>query len=76
MSAIEWHGEKAYARCDRCRKLVQVNKKVFGSTHLCKSDCELAGRHLGLQTRRVGPFWNRKTEPYCSVCRLAGERRK
>jgi len=68
VSAVEWHGDKAFNTCADCGKLVQINKSIFGSLHLCISDCEKAGRHLDIQTRRRGPFWARRTETYCARC--------
>lgn len=65
---VEWHDGKAYARCPDCGKLVQVNKTLFGSLHLCISECQKARRHLDVQTRQRGPFWNRRTETYCAEC--------
>lgn len=67
MSDLEWHGEKAYATCPVCHKLVHVNKPL-GTLHFCLSACERAGRHLGIMTRRVGPFWSRRTETFCEKC--------
>lgn len=28
-------GKKAYAVCPRCRKIVRINKPLFGDLHLC-----------------------------------------
>ena len=65
--AVEWHGDKAYARCADCGKVVQVNKRL-GSLHVCVTPCEKAGRHLDVRERQRGPFWNRRTELYCARC--------
>ena len=32
-----WHGDKLYGTCDDCYKLVQLNKRGFGSMHVCLS---------------------------------------
>ena len=31
-------GNKIYARCQECGKLVQVNKTLFGALHICDSE--------------------------------------
>jgi len=31
---------KIYAQCEDCRKLVRLNKPLFGSMHVCLSDEE------------------------------------
>jgi len=33
-------GNKIYERCPVCGKLVQINKFIFGSIHICLSDEE------------------------------------
>lgn len=35
MSVPEWHGNKCYGTCSYCGKLVQINKGMFGSLHVC-----------------------------------------
>lgn len=65
---IQWHGEKAYATCTACGRLVQLNKTLFGDLHICATACEQVGRHLDVQTRRCGPFWARRTETFCAKC--------
>ena len=37
-----WHGEKLYGTCYECYKLVQLNKRGFGSMHVCLSAYERA----------------------------------
>lgn len=37
-----WHGDKLYGTCDECYKLVQLNKRGFGSMHVCLSQYEKA----------------------------------
>lgn len=32
---IMWRGDKGYAVCPACSSLVQVNKRFFGSAHIC-----------------------------------------
>lgn len=65
---VEWHGDHPWARCQRCTKLVRLDKALIGSLHACVTDCQLAGRHLAEATRRRGPFWRRRTERYCERC--------
>jgi hypothetical protein len=43
-SEIEWHGDKAYAVCQECGKLVRINKSIFGSVHFCVDPGEEDGR--------------------------------
>lgn len=31
-------GGKTYARCADCRKIVRIDKPLFGSLHLCTED--------------------------------------
>lgn len=35
ISVPEWHGDKCYGTCSDCGKLVQLNKRMFGSMHVC-----------------------------------------
>lgn len=69
--AIEWHGDKAYGTCADCGKLVQVNKPVVGSLHVCTTACDRAGRHLDIESVRCG-FMKRKTKKRCKVCGAEG----
>jgi hypothetical protein len=32
---IMWRGNKGYAVCPLCQSLVQINKRFFGSSHIC-----------------------------------------
>lgn len=59
-------GNKVYSRCHDCDTLVQVNKPVLGSLHMCRSWCELYG-HTPVKKRR-GPFWRRRTQLRCTRC--------
>lgn len=63
---IATRGDKIYGRCPSCGKLVQANKPVFRGLHVCLTDCEKAGRHLDLCTRRRGLF--RRRVSYCKAC--------
>lgn len=56
-----------WLRCDRCGKPVRL-KAWLGTWHLCATDCEVAGRHLGVVERRRGPLWRRRTEYDCERC--------
>lgn len=37
LGEIKWVDSKAYAICEACLKMVQLNKRLLGSTHVCLS---------------------------------------
>ncbi len=67
-NTIEWHDGKPYGICQDCRKPVRVNKPLFGSLHVCLTECEKAERHFDVETVTVGPFWKRKNVRQCRSC--------
>lgn len=67
-TTVEWHGARAYARCERCGKPVQLNKRLLGSAHLCATDCEVAGRHLDVAEEQRGRLWWKRTVLVCRRC--------
>jgi len=66
---IEWHGDKAYARCWNCDRLVRLNKLMFGSAHICATPCEARGRHVGpIETTTHRFLWRRWKTLTCTAC--------
>lgn len=57
-----------YERCGVCGQMVRLNKRLFGSLHICLTDCEEAERHLDIQTRNVWSLKGRRTEKFCARC--------
>ncbi len=49
-------GGKVFERCPRCQKLV-VQTGIFAGWHFCRTDCDLAGRHVALREETRGIFW-------------------
>jgi hypothetical protein len=61
-------GGKVIAVCERCKKPVQLNKKMLGAYHFCVSDCEMAGKHLAVREEVRGQLWWRRTWRVCDGC--------
>ena len=66
MTALQRHNGHLYGTCYDCKKWVRIDKALFGSLHVCLSDCELAGEHLKLRSRRS--FWRRREWSCCDAC--------
>jgi hypothetical protein len=62
-------GGKALATCERCGKVVQLNKALLGGLHFCVSDCVVAGKHLALREEVRGHLWWKRQWLVCDECK-------
>ncbi len=59
---------KVLGTCQRCGKVVQLNKALLGGLHFCLNDCEVAGEHLALREEIRGHLWWKRNWKACSRC--------
>jgi hypothetical protein len=59
---------KVFDRCGKCGKIVQLNKPLLGGLHVCTSECEQAGRHLGPVRTETRGLIRKKQWRVCDTC--------
>lgn len=64
-------GNRIYEKCSECNRLVQINKRFFGTLHICLSPEEIARKREAERLARMQR--NYLNNPYNSLGALGGK---